>query len=466
MPPKGNETSKGPPAFTFSPTKPRETEITVQKPPTIPPKQKDAPSKVSETEARAAATNSQTTNERSHSKAERLILGILQQLQAIYDDANKTRTQTINIKKATFEEIGNGIQQAYEHLKQPCAANRTPSTTENTILDTLTQIQNSVANLETKYNDIEAKIDNTPKTYAEIIKSTSLKESKIEQRTQRRKQQEALRQERQKYGVTLSLKDTEKPDSILAMPAKDIAERCQQAINRLHVNSSDSPHIIGVSKLAKSFRLQFETEEEATIVYRLNQTKDDIWNAAFEGLKVHVPMYGIVVHGIPVADLDSTMMDHAKVIKQLEAENSMKTDTITKITPLRRRKKHSDSVTKLHHSIIIYMNDSHAANRCITNGFHVDYIHYAAERFTPQYQIMQCFNCCDYGHRASSCKRESRCGKCSEKHNTRECKSTTTTAHCFQCKGSHEAWHPQCPARIAEKERLEELMGNTSCLFN
>jgi len=254
----------------------------------------------------------------------------------------------------------------------------------------------------------------------------------------------------------------EKPDSILAMPAKDIAERCQQAINRLYVNSSDSPRIIGVSKLAKSFRLQFETEEEATTVRCLNQTKDDIWNAAFEGLKAHVPMYGIVVHGILVADLDSTMMDTAKIIKQLEVENSMKTETIVKIAPLRRRKKH-DSV-KLHHSVIVYMNDPHTANRCITNGFHVDYLHYAAERFTPQYQIMQCFNCCDYGHQGTSCKRQSRCGKCGEKHNTRECKSTTV--HCFQCKGSHEAWHPQCPARIAEKDRLEELMGNTSCLFN
>ena len=65
------------------------------------------------------------------------------------------------------------------------------------------------------------------------------------------------------------------------MSAKEIAERCQQAINRLHVNIIDSPRIIGVSKLVKSFRLQFETEEEAIIVRKLNETKDDFWNAAF-----------------------------------------------------------------------------------------------------------------------------------------------------------------------------------------
>ena len=378
-------------------------------------------------------------------------------------NAAKTSSLTVTIKKTTFETIGNGLQQAYEHIKQPCAANtKTESSViENSIMNTLAQIQNSVANLETKYNDIEAKVVETPKTYAEIMKSTSLKESKIEQQTQRRKQRETLRQERQKYGVTLNLKNTKKPESILTMPAKDIAERCQQAINRLYVNTSDSPRIIGVSKLAQSFRLQFETEE-AIIVRKLNQTKDDIWNTAFEGLKIHVPMYGIVVHGIPIANLNPTTMDNTETIKQLEGENNMKPETIVKITPLRRRKNH-DSV-KLYHSIIVYMNNQHTANKSIINGFHVDYLHYAAERFTPQYQITQCFNCCDYDHRAKECKRHSRCDKCGEKHNIKECQSTIV--QCSQCKGSHEAWHSQCPARIAEKDRLEELMGNTSCLFD
>ena len=39
--------------------------------------------------------------------------------------------------------------------------------------------------------------------------------------------------------------------------------------------------------MAKSFRLQFETEEEASTARKLDQKKDDIWSATFEGLKVH-----------------------------------------------------------------------------------------------------------------------------------------------------------------------------------
>ena len=128
------------------------------------------------------------------------------------------------------------------------------------------------------------------------------------------------------------------------------------------------------------------------------------------------------------------------------------------------RKDNHDDKVKLHHSIVVYMNNPHAANKCITNGFYVDYIRQTAEKFAPQYQIIQCFSCCDYGHRAINCKRHSRCAKCEEKHDTREC--TSNTVHCFQCKGSHEAWHPQCPARIAEKNRLEELTEICSVLFN
>ena len=250
------------------------------------------------------------------------------------------------------------MNEAYEHIKRPCPVNTkpTPSITEISILDSLSQICSSVLNLEAKYANIEAKVNDTPKTYADIIKSSSIKESKIEQQTQRRKWREELRQERQKYGVTLSLKEIDKPEKILSMPAKSIAERCQQAINRFYVNMSESPHIIGVSKLATSIRLQFETEEEAITVRKLNQTKDDMWNTAFERLKAHVPMYKIIVHGILIANLPLTIIDTQKTKQHLEAENHMKAETIVKITSLRRRKRNPESV-QLHHSIIVYLND-------------------------------------------------------------------------------------------------------------
>src|SRR5437762_1462904 len=74
------------------------------------------------------------------------------------------------------------------------------------------------------------------------------------------------------------------------------------------------------------------------------------------------------------------------------------------------------------------MNDPHAANKCITNGCYINYSIHAEERFTPQFQLTHCFNCCEYGHRASQCKRDPRCGKCGEKHNIRNCQTQWSNA--------------------------------------
>src|SRR5947207_10611870 len=97
-----------------------------------------------------------------------------------------------------------------------------------------------------------------------------------------------------------------------------------------------------------------------------------------------------------------------------------------------------------HRSIVVYLNDYHTSNKCILNACYINYLHYSTERFVPQFEITQCFNCCEYGHRAANCKRNSRCGKCARKHNTKECNSTTVQY--IHCKGPHEAWRHECPA--------------------
>ena len=117
-------------------------------------------------------------------------------------------------------------------------------------------------------------------------------------------------------------------------------------------------------------------------------------------------MYEIVIHEVRIANLDMIKMSDMDVIKHLEMKNNMKIETIIKITSLRRKSKsyNHDNKVKLHHFIIIYTNDSYTANRCITNDFYIDYIPHAMEKFISQYQITQCFNCCDYEHHATNCK--------------------------------------------------------------
>ena len=116
-----------------------------------------------------------------------------------------------------------------------------------------------------------------------------------------------------------------------------------------------------------------------------------------------------------------------------------------------------------HRSIVIHLKNSHIANKCITNGCYINYLYYLPRRYTPQFQITQCYNYCEYGHRDTNCKGKPSCRKCTGNHNTKECSSTIV--QCVHCKDSHEAWCHKCPAWTTEKHRLEELQDRCPDLF-
>src|SRR5436190_17903782 len=154
----------------------------------------------------------------------------------------------------TFTKIATKTQQAWEQLKAAQGAHE-----ENIILKTVKHIQASITGLEQKCDNIQAKatennaemtrklneiqatttslenkheamertVKEAPKTYADIIKAstTNTKEKEIvEMRAQQRQQHDALRQERTKYEVTLTTKQTtdEVKELITAMPPKEI----------------------------------------------------------------------------------------------------------------------------------------------------------------------------------------------------------------------------------------------------
>ena len=72
-------------------------------------------------------------------------------------------------------------------------------------------------------------------------------------------------------------------------------------MNLVYFNN-DSPRIIGVNKSVNGICLQIETEEGANTACGLVTIKDDIWNAAFQGPKIHKPMYEIVIHDIDICN--------------------------------------------------------------------------------------------------------------------------------------------------------------------
>src|SRR5208282_2906463 len=78
-------------------------------------------------------------------------------------------------------------------------------------------------------------------------------------------------------------------------------------------------------EIVNGIRVRCETEQAG-------QLRAIDWSEAFEGIKTHEPNYGIVIHGIPIDELD---LDDPKTIKLLEATNGFSSRIISKITFLR-----------------------------------------------------------------------------------------------------------------------------------
>jgi hypothetical protein len=269
-----------------------------------------------------------------------------------------------------------------------------------------------------------------------------------------REQKTATRQERAKYEVTLTATTEETKKKIIGMSYKDITERIQTTIDT-NVHHDEKPSIFGVSKPTKqgTVRVRCETEEQAKMLRHIN------WESGLEGLQARQPKFGIVIHAVNKAHFNILIDANKPTFDRIEKENTL---SIVNIAPLRRKENKKPSE---YHSIVIFTTDPHAADRCIKRGVYLDYRLYPAERYTPQLQVTQCYNCGKYGHRAACCKHKHHCGKCAEDlHATKDCQ-TNGEPKCSNCGGKHDNWHHECPTRITESCRLDSLWWQLSPYF-
>lgn len=79
-------------------------------------------------------------------------------------------------------------------------------------------------------------------------------------------------------------------------------------------------------------------------------------------------------------------------------------------------------------------------------------------RFADHISILQCFNCLQFGHKATDCVNNALCGKCAQAHQTNKCKSNKQLC-CANCKqanlsDSHSALDKaKCPTLRTKIER-------------
>jgi len=173
----------------------------------------------------------------------------------------------------------------------------------------------------------------------------------------------ALCQERLQATITLSIKETPVADQrrIIEMSSKEIAIRLLRTIYlekyTADTNEDDYKVIQGIYKLSGALRIQFANKDELKAIH--NNPWEIDWNKAFNvesGIHIHVPMYCIVIHGVPSDVLSTTALSDAITAREIELQNNILRGTITKIPTLQRRG-HEEKL-RSHYSIVIHLKQS------------------------------------------------------------------------------------------------------------
>lgn len=92
------------------------------------------------------------------------------------------------------------------------------------------------------------------------------------------------------------------------------------------------------------------------------------------------------------------------------------------------------------------------AHAALSRGLSYNGKHYDCETLEKTRFLARCGNCQAYGHGSGACFNPPRCGKCTERHKTRLCKSLHET--CALCDGRHASNDPKCPVKQAERKSV------------
>ena len=358
----------------------------------------------------------------------------------------RTSGQNATIRVEVLRMLGEAIQQAGKHNEHDTQA---PQQAEEA--DRNTDIANDIKEIKAAVREIIAA---KPRTWAQAASGPRTARADLNRGEAPgwRQRQEKLRRERAKTEVPLTTRNAseETREGLNRMNESQIVKSMKDVM----VQAKKDPNYIEVVRKTPNhgLRIRCSTKEAAEEV----RTMD--WKTILGGSEVIKPQYGVVIHGASKLDTNFDTQKPDEIIKRIADVN--KKIHIKRVAPLRKRTRNPNASAQ---SIIIFTEDPAEADGCIDNGIYIGNQCHAAERYMPQCQIKQCFNCQGYGHTASICTGKKVCGNCGKDHETRECKSKE--AHCVQCQGPHPAWHHECSVRKRENMRLETMRDELSHWF-
>jgi hypothetical protein len=163
--------------------------------------------------------------------------------------------------------------------------------------------------------------------------------------------------------------------------------------------------------------------------------------------------YGLVAS---VMDLvkDDVKTLRTGLLSEFEEQNSTDTIDCTAMKAVWLSKRQSG---KRVGSLVIWLKLPTAAEHLLQQGM----ARFGASgsfcsKFEQRERINLCYNCNTYGHKQVNWTNQTKCGTCSNSHNTRNC-SQRNSPRCLMCKGEHPTFDRMCkghPKHSLEKPKV------------
>lgn len=351
----------------------------------------------------------------------------------------------IIMRKLDEEDMQNEITSAINTNISTALANANINNNMGGQLDQLKndirkEMDNMVEKIQKNTDDKLAIILSTPKThsYADILAtpapttnlSPALDKQRLRAHIEIKKRQVLLLNEGGAKGIELAEKDD-----------GEVMKLLNSTIEKL--GGGEGKKFSTVAKLRNSNHLLTEmSSPEAVSWLRRIDISLQFTLELEDALKIAPRDNEIIMHFVPVS---FNTADYE--LRKFEEDNELPACCVTKARWAKavQNRKENQKVA----SLLLYISDPNAANKLISSGAVI-----ANKRVHAVKTIreeMRCFHCQSYGHIAIKCPRLAAdandlptCGKCAERHPTKECNSENL--RCANCKSSgHASNDRNCP---------------------
>jgi hypothetical protein len=171
--------------------------------------------------------------------------------------------------------------------------------------------------------------------------------------------------------------------------------------------------------------------------------------------------YAVVAHNAPI-DIWPEDGDIHDAIQALEEYNPSLPNNHSRIANISWLNSNEARERMRSGPLLVSYKNKVDANHAIENGLVIEGLLCSVSIYVPR--PPQCYRCQDWGHRATGCTGEARCGRCAGPHLTTDhvcshaqpCakgeKCSTEKPKCSNCQGDHASWIRACPVAKATLE--------------